>query len=1021
MKHGRFSRLLACALAMSLTASAAAQLPVTQLTSIFPPGAGPGTTVEVTVGGNDLEDVDKLLFSHPGITAAAKMSTPSEFEPNLKPLAGQFTVTIAGDVPPGIYEAIVVGRFGMSNPRQFAVGTLSEIIDGGGNTSPEKAIDLPVGSTVNGRVDQNNYDFLRLNLKQGERVMLDCAAERLDSRLNATLVLLNSSGREIARAKDTVGQDPVLDFTAPAEGAYLVKLYDFVYGGGADYVYRLSASAAPFVDFVFPPSGPAWSSNQYTLYGRNLPGGEPADGLAIGGAPLQKLTVTIPLPGDEAARTQLALAGAVEPRRAWQDGVEYRLSTPQGPANPVVVYFARAATVAAEQEPNNEPAAATKVTLPCEVAGQFYPQRDVDWLQFDAKKGETYWVEVISNQLGLDSDPAAALFRVTKNDQGEEQQSEVTQVDDVQERQQRQPRDFDTSNDDPLFKFAVPEDGTYRLLLRDLFGDGRNDPSYVWRVAIRPAEPDFRLLAYADKPAQGQRDQNQTRLESLTIRKGGTTSMTVIVQRRDEFAGEIAVSVEGLPAGITCPGAVIGGDVKQAALVFTATDGVSAWIGPIKIVGKAKIGESEVVREARYATVVWGTQNRQQQPPEFKLTRSMQLGVVDKDVEPALVQIGEDKVWETSLGGNVEIPITLTRREFKENVKLVADGLPNEIKPKEVNLGGDATSGKFELALNQQNIKPGTYTFFMRGETKRKYVRNPDAVAAIEAEQKATTELIAQLTEAVKTATAAKDQATKTAQEMAASAKTGEQKKTEAANNAKAKVDAAKQAADKLTQAKEAAAKDAANQALADAAKAAETAATEAAAAQTKAEEELAAADKTLTDAQAAAKTAEEARIASEAALKAGQDKVNDGNKFKQQLDQRVNQVKQANQPKDVNFALVSTPIKLRILPSPFNLTATTPSSAVKQGQKQELPVKVERLFGFAENVELFFGPPQGVQGLSAQNVKLNKDQGDGMLEVAAADSAPPGQHACTVRCRGRFNNVQVETTVPVTITVEAK
>jgi hypothetical protein len=1022
MKHGRLNRLLVCALALSLSASAAAQLPVTQLTSIFPPGGKPGSTVDVTVGGNDLEEADKLLFSHPGITAAAKMSTPSEFEKTPKPLAGQFTVTIAADVPPGNYEATVVGRFGMSNPRQFAVGTLNEIIDGGGNTSPDKAIDIPIGSTVSGRVDQNNFEYLRLNLKQGERVILDCAAERLDSRLNATLVLLNAAGREIARARDTIGRDPVLDFTAPAEGAYLVKLYDIVYGGGGDYVYRLSASAAPFVDFVFPPSGLPGSSGQYTLYGRNLPGGAPAESLTIGGVPLLKLAVTIALPGDEVARTQLALVGAADPRCAWQDGNEYRLSTPQGPANPVIVYFARAASVVPEQEPNNEPAAATKVTLPCEVVGQFYPQRDTDWLQFDAKKGETWWIEVASNQLGLESDPACALYRVTKDDKGQEQQSEVSQVDDVQERQQRQPRDFDTSNDDPLLKFAVPEDGTYRLMIRDLFGDGRKDPSYVWRLAIRPAEPDFRLLAYSDKPAQGQRDQNQTRLESLTVRKGGTTTLTVIVQRRDEFAGEIAIGVEGLPDGITCPGAVIGGNVKQAALVISASEGVAAWSGPIKIVGKAKIGEREVVREARYATVVWGTQNRQQDPPDFKLTRTMQLGVVDKDIEPAYVQIGEDKVWETSLGGNLEIPITMTRRgEFKENVKLVADGLPNEIKPKEVNLGGDATSGKFELALNQQNIKPGTYTFYMRGETKRKYVRNPDAVAAIEAEQKATAELIAQLTEAVKTATAAKDQATKTAQEMAAAAKTAEQKKAEAANNAKAKTDAAKQAADKLTQAKEAVAKDAANQALADAAKAAETAANEAAAAQKKAEEELAAADKALTDAQAAAKTAEEARVAAEANLKAANDKVTQGNQFKQQLDQRVNQVKQTNQAKDVNFALVSTPIKLRIHPHPFNLTATAATAAVKQGAKQELPVKVERLYGFAEEVELQLAPPQGVQGFSAQNVKLSKDQADGKLEIAAAADATPGQHACTVRCRGRFGNVQVETTVPVTITVEAK
>jgi hypothetical protein len=1026
MKHGRFLRLSARALAscagLLFAAPLFAQLPVTQLTSIFPPGGKPGTAVEVTLGGNDLEDVERLAFSHPGITAAAKMSTPTEFEKTPKPLPNQFTVKIAGDVPPGVYEVTAIGRFGMSNPRSFAVGTLNEVSDAAGNSTADKPLEVAIGSTVNGRVDQNAYDYLKLTLKQGERVVIDCAAERLDSRLDATMVLLNGAGREVARVRDTLGKDPVLDFTSPVEGAYTLKLFDAVYGGGQEYFYRLSVSAAPLVDFVFPPSGPAGSNNAYTIYGRNLPGGQQADGLVLNGVPLQKVQVNIPLPGDEAGKSQLAILGAVDPRRAWQDAMEFRLPTPQGPANPVAVYFAKVANTLVEQEPNNEPAQATKVALPCELSGQFYPQRDVDWIQFDAKKGESWWIEVISHQLGLASDPAFTLFRITKNDKGEEQATEITQVDDSQERQGRQPRDFDTSNDDPSLKFDVPEDGTYRLMIRDQFGDGRKDPSYVYRLAIRPAEPDFRLLAYPDKPAQGQRDQNQTRIEPLTVRKGGATSMTVLINRRDEYAGEITVTVEGLPGGVTCSGAVIGGEVKQAALVISAAEGVGPWSGPIKIVGRGKAGDRELVREARYAAVVWGTQNRQNQPPEFRLTKSMQLGIIDKDVEPAFVQIGEDKVWETSLGGNIEIPITITRRgDFKENIKLSGDGLPDQIKPKEVNLDGNTGTGKFELQLNQQNIKPGAYTFFMRGETKRKFVRNPDAIPAVEAELKATTDLLTQLNEAVKTATATKDAATKTAQDTANAAKTAEQNKAEAANNAKAKTDGAKAAADKLTQAKEAAAKDAANQGLADAAKAAETASTEAAAAQKKAEEELATADKALTNAQAAAKTAEEARVAAEAGLKAAQDKVTQGNQFKQQLDNRVNQVKQNNQPKDTNFALVSTPIKLRVHPHPFNFTATNPPAALKQGEKQEVAAKVERLYGFAEQVELTFTPPQGVQGLSAQQVNLNKDQADGKLEVVAAANATPGQHACTLRCRGRFNNVQIETTATVMVTVEAK
>ena len=59
--------------------------------------------------------------------------------------------------------------------------------------------------------------------------------------------------------------------------------------------------------------------------------------------------------------------------------------------------------------------------------------------------------------------------------------------------------------------------------------------------------------------------------------------------------------------------------MTTAALVFVAAEDAAAWAGPIKIVGKAKIGDKDVVREARYAGVVWGTPNRQQQPPEFRL------------------------------------------------------------------------------------------------------------------------------------------------------------------------------------------------------------------------------------------------------------------------------------------------------------------------------------------------------------------------------------------------------------------
>jgi hypothetical protein len=955
-----WGKLLTCqcgalAVILALTGIAQAQLPTAQLTSLFPLGGKQGTTVELTIAGADLDDAEKLVFSHPGLVAQPKMTPTTELDKTARPMPNLFTVTIAGDVPPGIYEVRAISRFGISNPRSFVVSTLTEETDAAGNNSFEKAIKLAPGTVVNGRVDASQFDYFRLSLKKGERIILQCLAQRIDSRLNPTLSVCTATGREISRVRDTVGEDCVLDFTAPADGDYQVKMFDAIYGGGNDHFYRLSALATAYIDFVFPPSAVPGSSGQFTLYGRNLPGGQPVEGMTIDGAPLQKLPVTIAAPGDDAARSQLPLAGAARPHQAWQSGFEYRQTTPQGLSNAAVIYFAKAPVIA-EVEPNNEPAKAQTVTIPCEVVGQFYPQRDYDWVQFEAKKGQVLMIEAISHQLGLGADPYFAVMRVTKNDKGEETMNDLAQVDDPQDRNNKIGTDYDTSTDDPSYRFTAPDDGTYRVMIRDQFGDGRKDPSYVYRLAIRPLTPDFQLLSVGSQPVAGNNNNNNNSpLSGITLRRGGSTLVNVTVNRMDDFKGDIQIAVEGLPEGITCRGAAIGGDVNSASLVFTATEAAAPWAGSVKIVGKAKVGDKDVARESRYGSMVWGSTNRQQQRPEFRLLRSFQISVADKEVEPAFVQIGEDKVYETALGGNVEIPVSVVRRgEFKEAIKLTAVGLPNELKPKEINLAGDAKEGKFELQVNQQNTKPGIYTFYMKGETKRKYVRNPDAEMRAGEEKKQIDEMIKQIGEQVKQLTTAKDTAVKAAADAAKEVKDAEK----GDDNAK------KAAADK-------------------------------------------------------AKAAEEAKTKAEADLKAAQDKVKQADDLKKQIDKRLDDAKKANAPKDVNFVLVSTPIKLKIDSAPYKLMPSG-TTAVKQGEKAPFTVKLERLYGFADSVDFTFDAPSGVNGLKVEKVTLKKEEGEAKFEVSAEKNAPPGEHTGTIRAKAKFNNMNVELSSPVVIKVEA-
>lgn len=1013
------ARMLApVGLTLFLAAVAQAQLPTPQLTGLFPPGGKAGAPVEVTITGDNLDEASKIIFSHPEITSAPKMVESMMPGKPPKPSTTQFTVTVGGNVPAGIYEARVVGRFGVSNPRAFVVGTLEEVLEAGGNNSPDMAAEIKIGSVINGRADANNKDYYKLALKAGERVLLDCLAQRIDSRMDATLAILDSQERELARCRDLQGEDPVLDFTAPAEGTYTIVVYDFVYGGGPEHPYRLLVHQAPRVDFVFPPAAVAGSQGPFTLYGRNLPGSQPA-GLTLNGAPLEKLVVNIPVPGDAAALQQAAVGALMLPRSSFVDRFEYRHNTPQGLANPIAIGVATE-TVVLEQEPNDTPDKAQKVTVPCEIAGQFYPARDFDYVQFDAKKGEVYTIDVLAHRLGLDSDPALVVQRITKNEQGMEVASDVAQVDDPQDRQQRIGSDFDTSTDDPTFRLAVPEDGTYRLLVRDNFGESRSDPRYVYRLIIRKEQPDYRLAVFLDPPSP-QNNNNIAILSGPVLRKGGTLELRVNVDRRDSFDGEVQLSVEGLPGGITCPGAIVGGSVESASLVFTAAENVPSWSGPIKVVGKAQVNGQEVVRYARLGACVWGTNNRQQQVPEYRVARDLVLSVMEKETQPAVVQVGEDKIYETARGGKLEIPVKVIRRNgFAENIKLTKANLPNEINVPELNIAGGAADGNLQIQLSQQNIKPGTYTFYLKGETKLKYERNPDAIKEIEAEQAEFAEMQKMLQEELNKANNEKNTTAQAAQQAANERNQAEQNRNNANSAAQQAANNAKTAAENAARAKEAADKEPGNQGLVDAATNAQKQADEAAAAAKSAADKAAEAEKAFVAAQEKLKAAEEAKVKAEQAAQEAQNKVNQANQQKQQLDQRVNQVKQLNQPKDVQFHLVSSPIKMRVADSPVKATIGQNPATVKQGEKLELPVSVERLYGFADGVEVIAELPGGVGGINVPKIDIPKEQGQGMLTFTLNKDATVGEHNVRLRIRTRFNNVQSELEQYVTVRVEA-
>ena len=326
--------VLCCAAACDLATVSFAQsvgLPAPRLLTTMPMGAQAGSQVEVSIGGDSIRDADELAFSDRRITAKHKLNAAGKPEPN------HYVVTVAADCPPGIYEARVVARLGISSSRAFSVGAMPEVVRTKPNTSLATAMELKTNSMCNAAMTQRAVDHYSFMARKGERIVADCAAKGIDSKLEPVLIVADEQGRDLLVER----RGGALDFTVPTDGRYVIKVHDLTFQGGPAYFYRLAL--------------------------RELPAGEPI----------------VRLPATKSVNSF-----------SWPpEGLSEKAQT-------------------TEAEPNNDGSHAQKISLPCDVAGSFFPAADVDLFEFAAKKGDVWWVEVASERLGRPTDPAILVQHV---------------------------------------------------------------------------------------------------------------------------------------------------------------------------------------------------------------------------------------------------------------------------------------------------------------------------------------------------------------------------------------------------------------------------------------------------------------------------------------------------------------------------------------------------------------------------------------------------------------------------------
>lgn len=171
-------------------------------------------------------------------------------------------VTLANDAPP-TQMITAEGNKHISNPLPFGASDVPEVFEKEPNDSTNQATRVSVPSAINGQISRSgDDDWFVFSAAQGQKLVMEVFARRLESPLDSILTLYNSRGIELVQNDDTVDPsqpmmthhaDSRLVYTFSTAGDYFLRLRDVQNKGGEEFAYRLVISA-PNPDFALRSS-----------------------------------------------------------------------------------------------------------------------------------------------------------------------------------------------------------------------------------------------------------------------------------------------------------------------------------------------------------------------------------------------------------------------------------------------------------------------------------------------------------------------------------------------------------------------------------------------------------------------------------------------------------------------------------------------------------------------------------------------------------------------------------------------
>ncbi len=506
---------LAIAAATSLTAPAVAQTGYPMLMSLKPVAAQRGQESEHLIKSRyTMFGAYQVLVSGEGVTGEIVHPEVKEGEePKLQEMRVRFRV--ADGALPGVRDYRIVAPNGVSTLGQIVIVETPVVVETGDNNGADQAQEVALPQTICGAIEKaEDVDVYKFSVRAGEAYSFHVRSQRLQDRIHdlqqhvdPILTLRHANGSTLAASDNYFHGDPFIHHQFEQAGEYFLEIRDARYQGNAYWEYSIEASSEPFVTNVFPMGLARGQAAKLEYVGHRL---------------------------DSQSESFLTVARDAQTGPRWRG-----LPLGEKRTNPAPVVVSKLPVVVERADANETAQAGQLVALPTGISGRISAPNDIDCYRFAAMKGERYSFQVVARRYQSQLDSHLRIL----DDSGKQ----LSLNDDMKLGKR-------TFSDSWIENWQAPADGIYAVEIRDLHL--RGGPEFVYHLQATRATPYFELYVDTDKT-------------QLTPGTNGVIFVRAV--RKNGFAGEIQLGIDGLPAGVVAQcGKILAGKGQDGCIVLQA-------------------------------------------------------------------------------------------------------------------------------------------------------------------------------------------------------------------------------------------------------------------------------------------------------------------------------------------------------------------------------------------------------------------------------------------------------------------